>query len=333
MTTIDPIDSYSDLGPEQILQSLESAGFHCSGHVSALNSYENRVYQIGMEEGGYVVAKFYRPARWSDEIILEEHTFTRELVDYEIPVIAPLATDSGATLFRHGDFRFAVYPRIGGRSPELDDAEHLRQLGHSLARIHNVGAQQPFQHRSEISCEILAVRPRKLLLDGDFIPRDLLDAYLAATDQAISAAEACFERAGSYRRLRLHGDAHLGNVLWQDEAPCFVDFDDARMGPAVQDLWMFLSGDREYMTVKLHDLLEGYTEFRHFDARELHLIEALRALRMIHYSAWLAKRWDDPAFPRAFPWFNTQRYWEEHVLNLKEQIAAMHEPPLQWQGN
>ncbi|MFQ5658830.1 MAG: serine/threonine protein kinase [Gammaproteobacteria bacterium] len=318
------------LAPDDILDAVESTGFRCDGHVSALNSYENRVYQIGLEDGSFVVAKFYRPGRWSDETILEEHAFTLELAATEIPVIAPLRDSRGETLLHAGPYRFAVYPRCGGRAPELDDPEHLMQIGRCLARIHNIGAIQPFLHRSEISLEIFAIKPRRLLLDGGFIPDDLIDAYTSLTDLVIDSIDACMQRAADYQRLRLHGDCHLGNVLWYDDAPFMVDFDDGRMGPAIQDLWMFLSGDRNYMTARLHDLLEGYCGFRDFDPRELHLVEPLRTLRMMHYAAWLARRWNDPAFPRAFPWFNSQQYWEDHILTLKEQMAIMQEPPLHW---
>lgn len=332
MTTTTETESYRHLGPDQVLNALEVAGFPCDGRVLALNSYENRVYQIGIENGHFVVAKFYRPGRWRDETILEEHHFTLELLEQEIPVVAPLKSKDGKTLFHAGAYRFAVYPRVGGRAPELDDPEHLAQLGRCIARIHNVGSAKPFQHRGEITVEEFAMKSRQLLLDSAFIPAELIDAYQAITDLVIETIEPCLQSAGDFQRLRLHGDCHLGNVLWRDEGPTLVDFDDSKMGPAIQDLWMLLSGDRSYMTARLHDLLEGYCEFRDFNPRELHLIEALRTLRMVHYAAWLARRWDDPAFPRAFPWFNTQRYWEEHILHLREQVAAMQEPPLVWQG-
>lgn len=331
MTDIEALDSYKHLGPDQILDAVESAGFRCDGHVSALNSYENRVYQIGIEESKPVIAKFYRPQRWSDESILEEHAYTLELAEQEIPAISPFKDENGQSLFHPGAYRFAIYARVGGRAPELDDPEHLMQLGRCIARIHNTGATRAFSHRPTLDIESFAMQPRKFILENNFIPADLLEAYETLSSYVIEAIETCFSNAGDCRQLRLHGDFHLGNILWYDDAPFIVDFDDARTGPAVQDLWMLLSGDRAYMTARLHDLLEGYCEFRDFDARELHLIEGLRTLRIMHYAGWLAKRWDDPAFPQAFPWFNSQRYWEEHILSLREQQALMQEAPLQWQ--
>jgi len=330
MQSPDEISPFHQLAPDQILNAVESAGFRCDGHVSALNSYENRVYQIGLEDNSYIVAKFYRPDRWSDETILEEHHFTLELADLEIPVISPLQDKNGQSLYHADPYRFAIYPRVGGRAPELDDPEHLMQIGRCIARIHNVGALKPYAHRAEITTSEFAVKPSQLLLDGGFIPEYLIEAYTTLTEQVIAAIEVCFQHGGDYLRIRLHGDCHLSNILWYEEAPFLVDFDDARMGPAIQDLWMFLSGDRAYMTARLHDLLDGYCEFRDFDARELYLIEPLRTLRIMHYAGWLAKRWDDPAFPRAFPWFNSQHYWEEHILSLREQVAMMQEPALEW---
>lgn len=322
--------SYANLGPDDILNALDQIGYRCDGRILALNSYENRVYQVGIEDAAPVIAKFYRPGRWSDECILEEHAFTLALAEQELPVIAPLTGAGAESLFHTGPFRFAVYPRVGGHAPELDNPEQLTQLGRCLARLHNIGAVEPFRHRRTLDVQSLAVVPRTFLLEHGFIPADILPAYETLTEDLLDRIRTCFDRTGVYRDIRLHGDCHLGNVLW-DNGPFLVDFDDACMGPAVQDLWMFLSGDRAYMTAGLHDLLEGYTEFRDFSPAELHLVEALRSLRMIHYAGWLAMRWEDPAFPRAFPWFNTQRYWQDHVLALREQAALMQEPPLQWQ--
>ena len=322
--------SYANLGPDNILNALDQIGYRCDGRILALNSYENRVYQVGIEDAVPVIAKFYRPERWSDECILEEHTFTLSLASQDLPVIAPLTGADGQSLYHTGPFRFAVYPRVGGHAPELDNPEQLTQLGRCLARLHNIGAVEPFRHRRTLDIQTLAVAPRAFLLERGFIPADILPAYETLTEDLLGRIRACFDRAGTCQAIRLHGDCHLGNVLWNN-GPFLVDFDDACMGPAVQDLWMFLSGDRAYMTAGLHDLLEGYTEFREFNPAELHLVEALRSLRMIHYAGWLAMRWEDPAFPRAFPWFNTQRYWQDHVLALREQAALMQEPPLQWQ--
>ncbi|HEX5092702.1 MAG TPA: serine/threonine protein kinase [Burkholderiales bacterium] len=319
---------YADLGPATVLDALESVGLRGDGRLLALNSYENRVYQVWLEEGTSVVAKFYRPARWSDAQILEEHAFTAELAAREIPAVAPLARD-GATLAAHAGYRFAVFPRRGGRTPELERRETLTWLGRYLGRIHAVGATRAFKARPALDAESFGREPRDWLLAHDFVPADLREAWRSAADFALEGVAHCYARAGDVRGLRLHGDCHAGNVLWTDAGPHFVDFDDARTGPAVQDLWMLLSGDRPSMQRQLGFVLEGYRPFREFDARELHLVEALRTLRLIHYSAWIARRWDDPAFPAAFPWFNTQRYWQDRILELREQIALMEEPALE----
>ena len=322
-----PAASFSTLTPDCVLNALESLGLRCDGRLLALNSYENRVYQVGMEEGAPLVAKFYRPVRWSNSAILEEHAFVQELAEREIPVVPALMID-GRTLHEFDGFRFSVFPKRGGRAPELDDRDTLEWLGRFLGRIHAVGATQDFRHRPELNIETFGVIPRDYLLTNNFIPADLDAAYRSVAEQALDGVRHCFERAGEIKTLRLHGDCHAGNVLWTDGGPHFVDFDDSRMGPAVQDLWMLLSGERADMVRQLSDVLAGYDDFCEFDERELHLIEALRTLRLIHYSAWLAQRWDDPAFKVAFPWFNTQRYWQDRVLELREQIALMQEPPL-----
>ena len=318
---------YARLTPDLILDAVESCGMRCDGRLLALNSYENRVWQIGIEDAGPVVAKFYRPARWTDAQILEEHGFARELSQAEVPVVAPLEL-AGATLHAHGGFRFALYPRRGGRAPELEDSQVLEWIGRFLGRIHAVGRAKDFSCRPALDIESFGVEPREFLLGNGVLPPDLVEPYRSASAMAIEAVRATFARAGEVRRLRLHGDCHAGNILWTDGGPHFVDLDDARTGPAVQDLWMLLSGERDVASRQLTDLLGGYEDFAEFDVRELQLIEALRTLRIMHYAAWLAMRWDDPAFPAAFPWFNTQRYWEDHVLQLREQIAAMSEPPL-----
>jgi Ser/Thr protein kinase RdoA (MazF antagonist) len=318
---------YSGLDPDTVLDALDSAGQRGDGRLLALNSYENRVYQVWLEDGSSVVAKFYRPARWSDAQILEEHAFVRELEEREIPAVAPLALE-GRTLFEHAGFRFAVFPRRGGRTPELDRRDTLEWIGRFIGRIHAVGCVRPFAERPALDAESFGREPRDWLLAHDFLPPDLLGAWTSAVEQALQAVGHCYARAGAVSTLRLHGDCHAGNVLWTDQGPHFVDFDDARSGPAVQDLWMLLSGDRADMTRQLGDVLAGYEQFREFDPRELHLVEALRTLRLIHYSAWIARRWDDPAFPAAFPWFNTQRYWQDRILELREQIALMDEAPL-----
>ncbi len=320
--------TYSLLTPDCVMNALDSLGYHCDGRLLALNSYENRVYQVGMEEGLPLVVKFYRPERWTNEAILEEHAFVQELAEREIPVVPALVL-GGETLHTFEGFRFAVFPKHGGRAPEFDDRNTLEWMGRFLGRIHAIGALKPFQHRPTLDIASFGVEPLDFLLTNNFIPADLDAAYRSVAEQALAGVRHCFERAGSnVKALRLHGDCHAGNVLWTDSGPHFVDFDDSRMGPAVQDLWMLLSGERADMVRQLNDVLAGYEDFYDFDSNELHLVEALRTLRLIHYSAWLAQRWDDPAFKQAFPWFNTQRYWQERILELREQVALMEEPPL-----
>jgi len=319
--------SFFSLTPDCLLDALQSIGLYGDGRLLALNSYENRVYQVGIDGDAPVVVKFYRPARWSDDAILEEHAFVAELVAQEIPVVPAMLID-GKTLHRFGDFRFAVFPRQGGRAPELGDPATLEWLGRFIGRIHAVGASRPFVHRPTLTIASFGEMPRDYLLAHNFIPLELQDAYRSVIAQALDGVRHCFDRAGEVRMLRLHGDCHVGNVLWTDRGPHFVDFDDARTGPAIQDLWMLLSGERAERVRQLSDLLAGYEDFAEFNPSELHLIEALRTLRLIHYSAWLAQRWNDPAFPAAFPWFNTQRYWQDRILELREQIALMDEAPL-----
>ncbi|MEQ8205502.1 MAG: serine/threonine protein kinase, partial [Woeseia sp.] len=306
--------AYQALQPDDILDTLESLGFNCNGRMLALNSYENRVYQVGIEGGAPVVAKFYRPARWTDEAIEEEHAFAAELAAADIPVVAPLCIND-ATLHHHGPFRVSVSPCHGGRSPDLDNDELLRQIGRLVARIHLQGERSEFLHRPHVDIESYGIDSHDYLLDNHFIPEELEEVYIGIADHLFDNIEAAFERAGAVREFRLHADFHPGNVLVQEDRVHIVDLDDARTGPAVQDLWMFLSGDREEQTPQLSILLDGYQEFRPFDARELHLIEALRSLRMMHYAAWLARRWEDPAFKQAFPWFDSRRYWDEHILS------------------
>jgi Ser/Thr protein kinase RdoA (MazF antagonist) len=328
---------YAALTPDCVLDALSSVGFFGDGRLLALNSYENRVYQVWLDdvppaslppETTSVVSKFYRPLRWSDAQIAEEHAFVSELAELEIPVVAPLLLAGSSTLASFRGFRFAVYPRRGGRAPELEDPSTLKWLGRFIGRIHRVGAVVPFTTRPALDVASFGEEPRDWLLAHDFIPADIAAAWKAVVDLSLDGVRRCFERAGEVQSIRLHGDCHAGNVLWTESGPHFVDFDDARMGPAVQDLWMLLSGDRADMQQQLHALVSGYEDFQDFDDRELGLIEALRTLRLIHYSAWLARRWDDPAFPAAFPWFNTQRYWQDRILELREQVAAMDEPAL-----
>ncbi len=326
MTPNDKIP-FAGLTPERILDALESVGYRCDGGLMALNSYENRVWQIGIEDDAPVIAKFYRPGRWSDAQIGEEHAFTAAMAADELPVVTPLVI-GGKTLSMHGGFRFSVFPRQGGRAPEFGEPQILEWMGRLMARIHNVGVRKPFSVRETLDIHSFGIESRDWLLANRVIPEELEQVWQGVADQALDGVRHCFERAGRVEQLRLHGDCHAGNVLWTEDGPHFVDFDDARMGPAIQDLWMLLSGDAEEMGQQFGHVLTGYETFREFDDRELHLIEALRTLRLIHHSAWLARRWNDPAFPAAFPWFATNRYWEERILELREQIAAMQESAL-----
>jgi Ser/Thr protein kinase RdoA (MazF antagonist) len=355
--------AFESLTPDLVLDALDNVGLRGDGRLMALSSYENRVYQVQLEDGTAVVAKFYRPERWSDAQIQEEHDFAAELMAYEVPVIGPLtlqgqlAPSGGSdpqsggawgprTLHHFGDFAFAVSPRRGGRPPELDDGEVLEWIGRFLARIHTVGARKPFATRSAINVQTFAIEPKEWLLANDMVPLDVQAAWTRNCEAAIEliAAHATLERPGSQkdlncegiRVLRLHGDCHPGNILWTPAdakpelgpGPHFVDLDDARTGPAVQDLWMLLSGDRSQRTRQLGALVDGYEQFREFDRRELALIEPLRTLRLIHYSAWLARRWSDPTFPANFPWFGSSDYWQGQVQMLEEQLEAMQEDPL-----
>jgi len=325
---------FADLTPDAVLNAIDAIGVLTTGTLLALNSYENRVFQVGVEADGrpgFVVAKFYRPARWSDAQILEEHAFTQELADAEVPAVPPLAI-GGRTLNSWAGHRFALYPRRGGRAPEIENRNVREWLGRFIGRIHSVGASSRYVHRPALDVETFGEEPRRYLLGSRWLPPELSGVYAGVVAHALDEVRRCYARAGAVRAIRLHGDVHVGNVLWTDAGsqpgPHFVDFDDSRTGPAVQDLWMLLSGSREEQQAQLGDLLAGYEDFAEFDRRELQLTEALRTLRLIHYSAWIARRWDDPAFPVAFPWFDTPRYWEQRILELREQIAAMAEPAL-----
>lgn len=320
-----PFDS---LHPGAVFDAAESIGLVPSGRLFALNSYENRVYQLGDEDGALWVLKFYRPARWTDAQIAEEHAFTAELAAAEMAVASPLSV-GGRTLFRFGDFRFAVFPWLRGRSPELDAPEARVMLGRALARLHRIGAVQPFRVRLKLSVERLGFQAREQVLDSGLLPENMEESYLRATDTLLERVERVFDEVGPTRQIRLHGDCHLGNLLWDEHGPVFVDLDDCMTGPAIQDLWMCLSGPAAEQQRQWRELNEGYEQFGMFDFAELRLIEPLRSLRMLHHAAWLATRWSDPAFPRAFPWFGGVRYWEEHVNDLLAQAAAVDDPPLQ----
>ena len=339
------VHAFEALTPDVVMDALASVGLYGDGRQLALSSYENRVYQLHLEDGPAVVAKFYRPARWSEAQILEEHAFSAELMAAEIPVIGPLSLQ-GTTLHHFGGFAFSVSPSRGGRPPELDDPDVLEWIGRFLARIHTVGAAKPFVSRPALDLQSFGIESREWLLSHDQVPLDVQSAWAKVSQDAIDliAGYACLTGAGGQkypysepiRRLRLHGDCHPGNILWTPlespasagPGPHFVDLDDARSGPAVQDLWMLLSGDRQQRSRQLGTLVDGYEQFREFDRRELALIEPLRTLRLIHYSAWLARRWDDPTFPINFPWFGSSDYWQGQVQMLQEQIEAMQEEPL-----
>ena len=331
-----PAPPFAGLTPDLILNAVDSLGLITSGQLLALNSYENRVFQVGLDEpngsrAAPVIVKFYRPGRWTDEAILEEHEFVAELARAEVPAVAPRAIRE-RTLHGYEGFRFTVFERRGGRAPELSDRTVRERIGRFLGRLHAVGGRVAYQHRPTLDIDSFGVEPSTYLLEAGWLPPDLAGVYRGVVRDAIGGARDCFERAGRIKPLRLHGDCHEGNLLWTESGtqpgPHFVDFDDSRTGPAVQDLWMLLSGDREEMQHQLSDLLAGYEDFADFNPHELELVEALRTLRLIHYSAWIARRWQDPAFPAAFPWFDSPRYWEARILELREQIAAMQEPAL-----
>jgi len=304
INSVNPTLAFQALDPDRILDAIDAAGWRTDGRVTALNSYENRVYQIGLEDGSSIVAKFYRPERWSDEAIAEEHSFCQELVAADLPVIAPLSDTEKRTLIHVEPFRLCVFPKAGGRPPELDNSEQLTVIGRTLGRLHAVGETKPFSHRPAVNVTRLGQESVAHVLESNEVPLELIKAY-----------ESIVHR----------------NILWgQDETPHLLDFDDTAMGPSVQDLWLFISGDHQYAQARLGDLLDGYFEFREFDERELSLIEPLRSLRIVHYAAWISKRWQDPAFQQAFPFFAGNRFWDEHILALKEQRARLDEPLLRY---
>jgi len=317
---------FESLTPDFILNAIEQQGYVCDGRILALNSYENRVYQVGVEDGEPLIAKFYRPQRWSDEQILEEHQYSFELVEQELPVVPPLSI-GGKSLFHCEDFRLTLYPRKGGYAPELDNLDNLFILGRFLGRIHMVGAAKPFQYRPTITCQNYG-HESAALIRNNFMPQHIQDSYDVLVVEILKIIDAIYVEAEDADYIRVHGDCHVGNILWRDNLPHFIDFDDARMAPAIQDIWMLLSGDRARQTAQLSEIKEGYDEFAEFPLHQLKYIEALKTLRIMHFSAWLAKRWDDPAFPRAFPWFNTVQYWEQHILDLREQLGELNEPAL-----
>ena len=319
--------AFDILTPDTVIEAVEAAGHLSDARLLALNSYENRVYQVGIEDAEPVIVKFYRPERWSDAQIREEHSFTWELADAELPVVAPFKADDGDTLHHHRDLSYAIFPRRGGRAPELDNLDNLLILGRTLGRMHAVGGAQPFAHRPTLNGAAIIEESRDLLPRA-FIPEDLCKPYLSLLNDLEKAIQPFLEEMRDADFLRIHGDCHSGNILWRDETAHFVDLDDCLAAPAVQDLWMFLSGERHEQELQLAEVVAGYEEFREFPARELRWIETLRTLRIVRYAAWLARRWDDPAFPRAFPWFASPRYWSDHILELREQFARLQEPTL-----
>lgn len=317
---------FATLGPETVLDAVESLGLRSDARVLALNSYENRVYQVGIEDAEPMIAKFYRPQRWSNAAIREEHAFCFELAAAEVPVVAPIMRD-GESLFEHGGFRFALFPRRGGRAPEPGDLDQLYRLGQLLGRLHAIGASRPFRAREALTVDNFGHASLATLQDSPFLPTHLRDDYLAVTRALLARLDTLFASL-RYCPIRLHGDCHPGNLLERDGSFHVVDLDDCRMGPALQDMWMLLCGDRQERLRQLSELADGYQEFHDFPVRELPLLEGLRSLRLMHHSAWLARRWNDPAFPIAFPWFATEHYWRQQICLLREQLTALDEEPL-----
>ena len=317
---------YDALTPDCVIDCIESTGLISDLRLLALNSYENRVYQVGIENQAPVIAKFYREGRWSDDQILEEHAFSQELVDHEISFVAPLKINDQTLHHAHGQ-RFSVFERRGGHPPELDNLDHLYRLGQTLGRIHRIGAASDFKYRRYISAERMATASRHFVQDT-FVPLELRTAYTTLAADCDALASEILASMGEGDKQRIHGDCHTGNILWRDDTAHFVDLDDCVMGPAIQDVWMFLSGERHQQEQQLSEFVEGYEEFHDFDTRQLGWIEALRTLRIMHHAKWLAERWTDPAFPKAFPWFGQGRFWSDHILELREQLGAMNDEPL-----
>lgn len=318
---------FETLTPSFVLNAVDAQGYVSDGRILALNSYENRVYQVGIEDGEPIIAKFYRPNRWSDAQILEEHQFCFDLVEQDLPVVPPLKLN-GKTLLYYDNFRITLYPRKGGHAPELDNLDNLLIMGRFLGRIHNVGAVHSFKHRPAITCKHYGYDSAALIQEK-FIPKHIRASYVAVVDEILKIINEIYVDGEETEYIRVHGDCHVGNILWRDDAPHFIDFDDSRMAPAIQDIWMLLSGDRARQTAQLNEIVEGYNEFSEFPLQQIKYIESLRTLRIMYFSSWLAKRWGDPAFPRAFPWFNTTQYWEQHILDLREQLGELNEPAIQ----
>ena len=338
MTATETSLPFAELTPHVVLDALSDVGLRGDGRLLQLNSYENRVFQVSLEDGTTVVAKFYRPGRWSDAQILEEHAFANELALAEIPVVAPLVLRVEAqaqdirclgeppTLALRESLRFSAAPRCAGRAPELDDPDTLERIGRFIGRMHVVGARNDFAVRRPLDVQTLGWSPRDWLIEHERVTAAALPAWSATSRQALDIASERLASQGGVRRLRVHGDCHPGNLLWSSAGPHFVDLDDATTAPAVQDLWMLLSGDPLESRRQFAALLEGYEDFLEFDRRELALIEPLRTLRMVHHSAWLAQRFSDPAFAIGFPWFGTAAYWAEQTQYLQTQIELMNTP-------
>ena len=320
------VTPFTGLSPDVVLDAAASVGLDVDGRLFALNSYENRVYQLGSSNGALVL-KFYRPARWTDEQILEEHALTAELAAAELPVAAPVSV-GGRTLFDFSGFRFAAFPWMRGRPPELDALEAREILGRSLARVHQVGARQPFRVRPRLGLQRLGLDARDQVLAGELLPPRVAERYAQVSAVLLDCIGRALEEVGPVREIRIHGDCHLGNLLWNEHGPVFVDLDDCGMGPRVQDLWMLLSGSAADQQRQWGEIVAGYQQFADFDFREMRLVEPLRGLRMLHHGAWVSHRWVDPAFPRAFPWFGEERYWDTYIGDLREQMSAIEEPPL-----
>ena len=317
---------FEGLTPDCVVDCVEAIGLRSDLRLLALNSYENRVYQVGLEEAEPVIVKFYRPGRWTREQILEEHAFAQELVGSGLSVVAPMEIN-GATLQEAQGFLIAAFLRRGGHAPELDNFDHLLGLGRTLGRMHGVGGSADFAERIDYTLERWLIEPLNYL-STEWVPNELLPAWDSLGKDLVDRAAQLMTDYVPREGIRLHGDCHVGNILWRDDTPHFVDLDDCVTGPAIQDLWMFLSGDRAQRELQLAELIAGYEEFNDFDPREIKWIEALRTARMVYYSAWLARRWDDPAFPAAFPWFEQERYWADQILALREQLALLEEEPL-----
>lgn len=333
MPPMNNLTDYAALSPDTVIDAIEATGRISDARVLALNSYENRVYQVGIEDDVPVIAKFYRPNRWSDAQIREEHTFCLELRDAELPVVAPLQDASGNTLFTHAGFRYALFPRKGGQAPEPGDLDHIHRIGTLLGRIHARAAASEFRERPTLDVSTFLDHPAYILQSRGFVPPAYAERYAAliATLRVKIVAAFSLAKESGVQLIRTQGDCHPGNIVWtRDDGPWFVDFDDCRRAPAVQDFWMMLSGNRQDQQLGLAEMLDGYTAFHDFDARELQLVEPLRTLRLAHYAGWIAERWEDPAFPRAFPWFNTPRWWQAHLAELDEQNQLLDEEPLRW---